>query len=917
VKAVSSSGWLRLLWVALAVAVLPLAGAEVAEKADVQGVKTAAGQPLMKLEQDLGSVAEGGASAARQRLAVRRVIRDGDEALLAAGDKPERWALLEFLFRARQKLVSIDEDPKHRVALLETCRELVKAPDEFAGLRLEADLLLSQVEQAKKGSGVGQRSDALRAFVSRYVGTPAGAKALRTAIVMGLEMGDTRLVNDLRKIIAQHYASDLEMIAFLRDHLGGQVFGVPFVGNYQRSDGKTVCFPMDALGHSTMVIFWSKDSEGVLQYLTDMAAACKLDKENIDGRLEVISVNLDQLADAGESIIRGIGADWQCLHFPDGRDNPIYRAYVRRDPLNLRVAPTGQCAMVMAGTTRQPPAKPPEEIQQELKQIQPSEDLKPLIDSFRRTLIRGWSNDELALHLSALMSGDFLVFDPEGFDVNAPPEYKAENHEANIPVPKRTAQCVPEETLQAIQGCLIAPPRRYHASAPEIRAAYRKMRELCLKAIQDHPDAPDLWIVRNRLIIAELGLWKTDFDLARFEAAVAESRKVIDGDYLPYTQVIARFTLARHALRHPDADKGMIIDKFVISQGGQSASGSVLAAATLLALDVADQARYQMYRSYILEERTEQPMMWIYSSFLLSRTHDYWMFQVPFTAGWSFGRRESYEMKKGDAEEAERYLKVELPTADGKVLRIPEDLKAEYTAIYIGQPGPWRGNQREDTRPRSPSDIMRRFLSFSLERPDVDLWVAMLADGDVEEMRQGVQIRGAKEQPDPPILKIPGGMSHPLVHRLGLLSDQGGVVMVDRQGRILTVLSGTIFGNAQEVLPNTVYSQDEAKVVAALEKGDLAAAKKLIMEHVPPYDPDAVDERGRKLPVPRYVVQQLRARCLYYMALKDWDKALADAEEIYAKELGAAGGMSLRTPELDAAELLRDQVKALREEAEK
>jgi len=871
---------------------------------------------LPKLEEALHGVAADGASAPRQRLALRRVIRDAEALLEQSAGKAEQWAVLEFLFRARQRLVSLDEDAKHRQALIDTCRELVKAPDEFAALRLEADLLLSQVEQAKKDLNVAQRSEALRRFVSRYVGTPAGAKALRTAIVMGLEMGDTRLVNDLRKITAEHYSSDLEMITFLRDHLGGQVFGVPFVGDFKRSDGKTVSFPMDAVGHSSMVIFWSKDNENILQYLTDMAAAQKLDKNNIDGRLEIISVNLDQLPDAGESIIRGVGADWPCLHFPDGRDSPMYKAYVRRDPLNLRVAPTGQCAMVMLGTTGKNKPVQQEELKEQLKEIKPSADLTPVTENFRRTLIRGWSNDEVAMHLSALTAGDFLVFDPEGFDAATPPELKAAAAGGKVTPLKRSDACVPAETLLAIQSCLIAPPQRYQAKAPEVRAAYGRMRELCLKAIVDHPAAPDLWIVRNRLIVAELGLWKTDFDLARLEAAVAESRKAMDAGYPKGCDVIARFCLARQALRDPQAEEGNIIDAYVADQGGGSAAGPVLATASLLALEVAHEARYQNYRKAILEAHTETPMMWLYSSFLLSRTHHYWMFQVPFTAGWSFGRRESYEMKKGDAEEARRFLKVELPTADGKVLRIPEDLKAEYTAIYIGQPGPWRGNQREDTRPRSPSDIMRRFLSFSVERPDVDLWVAMLSEGDAEQMRQGVQIRGAKEQPDPPILNIPGGLSHPLVHRLGLLSDQGGVLMVDRQGRILTVLSGSVFGNAQEVLPNTVYCQDEARVMAALGKGDVEGAKKLIMTLAPPYDPEAVDERGRKLPMPKYTVEHLRARCQVYMALKQWDKALADAEEVAVKELAAAGGMSLRTPELDAAEALRDGIKAKMEESD-
>jgi hypothetical protein len=46
------------------------------------------------------------------------------------------------------------------------------------------------------------------------------------------------------------------------------------------------------------------------------------------------------------------------------------------------------------------------------------------------------------------------------------------------------------------------------------------------------------------------------------------------------------------------------------------------------------------------------------------------------------------------------------------------------------------------------------------------------------------------------------------------------------------------------------------------------------------------------------------------MALKEWDKALADAEEVVQQQLGTDGGMSLRTDELDESERLRDMIKA-------
>ena len=64
--------------------------------------------------------------------------------------------------------------------------------------------------------------------------------------------------------------------------------------------------------------------------------------------MEVISFNLDELPDAGESVIRKYGADWQCLHLPEGKNSSIYKTYVRRNPLALRVSSTGQSAIIMA-----------------------------------------------------------------------------------------------------------------------------------------------------------------------------------------------------------------------------------------------------------------------------------------------------------------------------------------------------------------------------------------------------------------------------------------------------------------------------------------------------------------------------------------------------------------------------------------
>lgn len=868
---------------------------------------TISGETIAGLDKAL-LLAKEAPSQARQRLALKRVIRDAEKLAEANANSPARFLALEFSFRAQQQLIALDDDPEHRKALLETCRELVKAPDEMATLRIEADLLLSQVEQAKNGNHA-DRAEALRQFVARYTGTPGEPKALRTAIIMCKELGDARLLNDLHKAIAGDYFSDLEMITFLRDELGAQVFSLPFIGHYQRTDGRTARFPMDALGHSSMVIFWSKDNGNVLQYLTDMAAASKLDQAKMDGRLEIISVNLDGLPDAGESIIRGLGADWPCLHFPGGRENPAYKAYIRKDPLTLQIAPTGQAAMVTSDYGRKDSRSRVKQTEQEQKQIKPSEDLTPYIDNFRRATIRSWNNDAYALNLSALMTGDFLVFDPETtLDPARPPELKAASMGATVTPLERNAGSVPGETLAAIQSCLIAPPHRYHAGIPEIRAGYGKMVGLCRQAIADHPDAPDLWIVRNRLMIGLLGLWKTDFKLEHFKAAIAEAKLAMAAGYPRGTDYIARFCLARQALRDPQADAGSVIDGLVADCGGEKAPGPVFAVACMLALDAGDTKRYRDAREAILKSHTEYPMMWVFGSFLLDRYHEYWLFQIPFSQGWTYDRREGHGMQKEEAVEAHRMLKVELPALDGKVFRIPEDLTADYTAIFFAQPPPWKGRDTGDTKPPPPGGMLAPFARFALSRPDVEAMVAIFGDAEEAAIRENIQIHGSTQQLESPILRVPGGLDNPLLQRLGLQSATEAAVIVNRQGRILAVRSGISFPNATTSFENTVLRQDELKVNEALERGDIDAAKKLILSLAPPYDPEAKDERGHKLPEPKYSLYHLRARARVFMALKEWDKALPDAEFVVANLLATANHLSMRTKELNEAESTRDEI---------
>jgi len=867
-------------------------GLSMPESTAQEAAPAAPKEVIAEFEKALAS-AKDGSSAARHRLAVKRVIRDAEESLASHANSPSRFLILEFIFRARQQLIALDDDGENRKALLETCRELAKAPDEFAELRIEADLLVSQADLAKQGGNAEARAKALRPLVDRYANTPVAAKVLRMAMVMALELGDNRLVTDLQEMIEKRFAGDLEMIAFQRDKLGGQVVGAPFTGTFERSDGKMLRFPMDGLGRSTMFVFWSKENGGQ-ELLKGLAAAALEKKDELAGRLEIISFNLDELPDAGESIVRGHGADWQVLRLPGGKKNPVYDAYVRIDPRILTVSPTGCTALVMSGTT---------------KQKANSEGEPDYGRMLQSTLARYWTDPRYVAQLSSLMAGDFLVLDPVGgIDPTRPPELKAfAKGEATQPLTRTTA-CVPEETLSTIQKCFVAPPQRYRLTHTEARASYAKAVELCRKTIIDHPAAPDLWIVHNRLIVALLGLWKTDADLGQLEAAIAESKAALAAGCPPGCDVVARFCVASGALRDPAANPHHLLDQLVADCGGEKAAGPVFSVAALLALDVADRKRFEDYRKIILKNHTETPMMWTFTSFLLDRYHDYWLFQAPFTAGWSYGRRQDFFLTKGEPEDARRMLRTELKTLDGGAFRIPEDLDSQWTAIIFSKAGPWN-KKRDDGLPSSPERLAKPVADFAASRPagDVKVYLAML-DGDAATIRAGF---GAKEAPCP-VLTVPGGIDNPLIQRLGILSEDNQInsVLIGKDGRIAVVVSGlaTQSGREGTVLAHVIEHNDREFVSAALERGDIEAAKARIFSLAPPFDPQAVDNRGRPLKKPQVSLSHLVARARLYVALKEWDKALADAGEVVQRQLGTDGGMSLRTDELDEAEQLKDTI---------
>jgi hypothetical protein len=406
-------------------------------------------------------------SASRKRLAMKRVLRDAADLVDKNPAAPNRFHVLALLLRGQQALLGMDDSRDLREEVLGTCRKLSQAPDEFAELRLTADILLNQTEMARTGADAKARMQSLMLLLDRYRGTPAEGKFLQTATLLALEQGDNHTIEKLRTEMEQRFAGDLEMIIFRCEKLGGEIFGAPVTGVFHSSDGRVWRYPMDAMGRTTLFYFWSTRDNGEAD-LPVLAKAWQERKQDLAHRIEMVSINLDELPDAGASILRKNGLDWTALHLPGGEKSQFFRAYAsgRPYPSLLTVTPTGYCALIKSDVLRKPVS---------------SENPRDYPRSFGSAIAREWTEPPYIARIASLLAGECFVVDASSpFDPASPPELRMVSPDAKM---ERDTQCVPEDKLRAIQDGFITPPLRFMTPAAEVRTKFEAVVKSCQDVI--------------------------------------------------------------------------------------------------------------------------------------------------------------------------------------------------------------------------------------------------------------------------------------------------------------------------------------------------------------------------------------------------------------------------------------------------
>jgi hypothetical protein len=827
---------------------------------------------MSDLHEELDETFASKESSVRRRRDFKKVIRQGEKLFNTASHEERAFEVLAFVFKAKLGLLSIDNNSRNKNDLFETCKALIEAPDQFAHLRFDAEMMLQERDLTLKSAHIEVRTKALKELVEKYKNTPGELKSLISGIQMAPKIDAFELKNEFVKRLTERFAGEPQAIALRKNLMGAARMDILFKGSFQDLDGGTINFPMDRLGNPFMALFWSLGAPDVMEQLEWV----KKQQDESPNRFDIFSFNLDEIEDAGAKVLKGVGLDCTILRLPDGKNSQTFKTYSLGDPSALLVNQYGH-SIIPPNLESHKKNEAHAKAGDGMDHLRARKEYSTF--NFPNQFL---SEDRVVSQIQSIFIGDFLLNSGDGFDSMVTPS-------------------IPKEIHQKIRKILPRAPFRYRLSQPDVISIYENLDNACKEVISSHPEAKDLWRIMNYRIIALLGIHNISSEEAFFIQALELSKKVLDGKPPLSARVIPQFCIAKHRLRTNSNSAQGTIDEFIKACGGAKVGEEVFAAATVLTMHVDSRELFNLYKRKTLEcQNKEKSSILEFISFLNSRFHDHYLFKgsggyYRYSREYRFALRRYY-IDNGDVPFRRSLPTLECLTLEGQKIDLSQTKNNKLTLLIFVEPPP-SGNLHV-----SPS-------AYYQKKPDKKKKVhhgGLIASGNsfaTEHVNKGLElvtiflsddldhISAISQKYNWPgtITYLPNGLKNPLVKRLGINSADRvpHSILLRKDRSIAWIGEGLEYPHMRGIehmtgvaLDNHIARFDAEAGMMALKEKNYPKAKSLFS------GPYLVNTEGSK---PRYLHKwsspRFFGRSISHIGLKDWDSALKDIDIAISEHL--------------------------------
>lgn len=563
------------------------------------------------------------------------IIAKGQNLLESHPEAQNRHELLSVMLQTAQANSIVSGTAEARSTMLNIARE-ISASNAPPQKRMRSDALLTYALISQHGNRSTEAGEAVAQFADKYRDTKIEADATMRAMMMAFDIGNKSLFDALEHRLFRDFRDNPEVASFLRDRFGKRIDRTLVNIKLERPGDKGIWrLPMDILGRPVTITFWAAAIDNLE---LKMRSIKRIYRNNPDD-VFLLGINLDSEKEMARKAAERLGLNYPQVYRGQGASDPFFLLFGDATlPSVAYIRPNGHSAAIIKERGR--------------------DDI-------------GWAapmdKEPAALALTFLRSGEFIVTRPVGpTNPKAPPELGTPE-KARMAMSKLKGPLIPAETLQSIQECFTVPPRRYRLGDPitgrydrpdrePAARLYETAIERCEQAIEKHPEAADLFLVRNRLMVAlvGLGIIRTDPSLTQRAAEVGQN--VLENQDIPQiAKLEADLCVLRWKLRE-QMDTAIINDRlkaFVARYAGGPREPHAVALASLLALELGDK-----------------------------NTHNEYVHEIESSHRLNQDMRPFLWCMENDNEKG-RQLQAEVSLLDGGTLNLPDDWQGQAGAIVF------------------------------------------------------------------------------------------------------------------------------------------------------------------------------------------------------------------------------------------